>query len=46
MMGRACCPAGSVAGAVAAIAAAEAGPYDVLVCGSLHLAGDVLRNHR
>jgi dihydrofolate synthase/folylpolyglutamate synthase len=31
--------------AVRAIVAAEAPPYDVLICGSLYLAGDVLRTH-
>ena len=38
--------AASVEAAVADIAAAAAAPYDVLVCGSLYLAGDVLRRHR
>ena len=37
--------AGSPAAAVAAIAAGETAPFDVLVCGSLYLAGEVLREH-
>ena len=45
-MGARASAAGSVAEALAAIAAAEAGPCDILVCGSLHLAGAVLRDHR
>ena len=31
---------------MAAIAAEAPPPYDVLVCGSLYLAGEVLREHR
>ena len=38
--------AASVDAAVAAIVADEAGAYDVLICGSLYLAGEVLRRHR
>lgn len=38
--------AGSAAAAVAAIAAAETAAFDVLICGSLYLAGEVLREHR
>ena len=37
---------GSVTDALAAIAAEAVPPYDVLVCGSLYLAGEVLREHR
>ena len=37
--------AGSAVEAVRAIAAEERPPYDVLVCGSLYLAGGVLREH-
>ena len=29
-----------------AIVAAEAAPYDILICGSLYLAGEVLRANR
>ncbi len=36
----------SVEAAVAAIVAEERPPYDVLICGSLYLAGEVLRRHR
>ena len=35
----------SVTDAVRAIIAEEAPPYDILICGSLYLAGDVLRGH-
>ena len=38
--------AGSVVEAVAEIAAAEGEPCDVLICGSLYLAGEVLRENR
>jgi dihydrofolate synthase/folylpolyglutamate synthase len=38
--------AGSVEDAVAAIAANGREPYDILICGSLYLAGEVLRHHR
>ena len=38
--------AASVEAAVAAIAAGASAPYDVLICGSLYLAGDVLHRHR
>ena len=35
----------SVEAAVAAIVAEERPPYDILICGSLYLAGEVLRRH-
>jgi dihydrofolate synthase/folylpolyglutamate synthase len=38
-------PARDLAGALRAIAAAEPGPARVLICGSLYLAGHVLRDH-
>lgn len=38
--------AGSTLAAVTEIAAYEPPPYQVLICGSLYLAGDVLRGHR
>ena len=38
--------ADSVEAAVMAIAASEPLPFDVLICGSLYLAGEVLRGHR
>ncbi|MFO1050505.1 MAG: folylpolyglutamate synthase/dihydrofolate synthase family protein [Geminicoccaceae bacterium] len=44
-LGAAARVAGSPAAAVAAIAAGETAPFDVLICGSLYLAGEVLREH-
>jgi dihydrofolate synthase/folylpolyglutamate synthase len=38
-------PARDLAAALGAIAAAEPGPARVLICGSLYLAGHVLRDH-
>ena len=37
--------AASYAAAVQAIVAEETPPYDILICGSLYLAGEVLRSH-
>ena len=45
-MGARAMAAGSIAAAVDAIVAAELAPYDILICGSLYLAGEVLRRHR
>ena len=44
-MGARAATASSVLGAVQAIVATESPPYDILICGSLYLAGDVLRLH-
>jgi dihydrofolate synthase/folylpolyglutamate synthase len=44
-LGVASAAAGSTLEAVRSIAALEPAPYDVLICGSLYLAGDVLRAH-
>ena len=38
--------ASSVPDALAAIATEAVPPYNVLICGSLYLAGEVLREHR
>ena len=46
LLGARAASAASVEDAVGAIAAAAQGHYDVLICGSLYLAGDVLRRHR
>ena len=46
LLGARAAAAGSVAAAVQAIVAAEAAPYDILICGSLYLAGEVLRDNR
>ena len=46
LLGARAASAASVEDAVRAIAAAAQGRYDVLICGSLYLAGDVLRRHR
>ncbi|HEX6010222.1 MAG TPA: folylpolyglutamate synthase/dihydrofolate synthase family protein [Geminicoccaceae bacterium] len=45
LLGARTATAGSVLEAVQAIVAAEPAPYDILICGSLYLAGDVLRSH-
>jgi dihydrofolate synthase/folylpolyglutamate synthase len=45
LLGARTATAGSALEAVRAIAAAEPAPYDILICGSLYLAGDVLRGH-
>ena len=45
-MGARAAAAGSVESAVEAIVVAEAAPYDILICGSLYLAGEVLRANR
>lgn len=45
LMGARAVTAASPQAAVAAIVAAESQPYDILICGSLYLAGDVLRTH-
>ncbi len=45
LMGARAVTAASPLAAVAAIVAAESQPYDILICGSLYLAGDVLRTH-
>ncbi|MFL5335294.1 MAG: bifunctional folylpolyglutamate synthase/dihydrofolate synthase [Geminicoccaceae bacterium] len=46
LLGTRATSAASVEDAVRAIAVAAQGSYDVLICGSLYLAGDVLRRHR
>ena len=46
LLGARATSAGSVAAAVEAIVAVEAAPYDILICGSLYLAGEVLRDNR
>ena len=45
LLGARAATAGSALEAVRAIAANEPAPYDILICGSLYLAGDVLRGH-
>jgi dihydrofolate synthase / folylpolyglutamate synthase len=45
LLGARAATAGSALEAVRAIVAAEPAPYDILICGSLYLAGDVLRGH-
>lgn len=46
LLGARATAADSVAAAVHAIVAGETEPYDILICGSLYLAGEVLRSHR
>ena len=46
LLGARATAADSVAAAVHAIVAGETAPYDILICGSLYLAGEVLRSHR
>lgn len=46
MMGARATAAGSVEAAVDAVVTGEAAPYDILICGSLYLAGEVLRRNR
>ena len=45
LMGARAATAASTLAAVQAIVATESPPYDILICGSLYLAGDVLRLH-
>ena len=45
LLGARAATAASALDAVRAIVAAEPAPYDILICGSLYLAGDVLRGH-
>jgi len=45
LMGARAATAASTLSLVQAIVATESPPYDILICGSLYLAGDVLRLH-
>ena len=45
LLGARAAAANSFAAAVRAIVAEETPPYDILICGSLYLAGEVLRSH-